>query len=311
MFRNVPKGIEFNLHGYKPFHFTIRDPSGINGNAGGGVGIWIDSNLEYEPIKDLSMFEKNVFESQFIKLKTDKNKFTILGNIYRPPAANIVRFNEILDEILTSISNDPQLKKAEEIQLVSDTNIDLLKYRSHNHTAAYVDTLISHGLLPLITLPTRITPSTATVIDHISTSNKADHFDSGIIISTLSDHLPVFYIKKTKLSKQPPKNISSRKINSKTIPIFDNLLQNTNWDNVVNENNPQDAFNNFFGKISVCVDQAFPLSVQNTKSKFLPIKPWMSSALLVSRKNHTGAQVRSGDYLTSDNRHIIDDDLMN
>ena len=26
---------------------------------------------------------------------------------------------------------------------------------------------------------------------------------------------------------------------------------------------------------------------------------------------HTGAQVRSGDNLTSDNRHIIDDDLMN
>ena len=48
---NVPKGTNYDLPGYKPFHFSIRDPSGTNGNAGGGIGLWVDENLEFEPIK--------------------------------------------------------------------------------------------------------------------------------------------------------------------------------------------------------------------------------------------------------------------
>ena len=62
----------------------------------------------------------------------------------------------------------------------------------------YLDTLLSHGQLPLITLPTRITPTSATLIDHISTSHRADYYDTGIIHSSLSDHLPVFYIQHLK-----------------------------------------------------------------------------------------------------------------
>ena len=41
---NVLEGIHYKLEGYKPFHFTIRDPTGRNSNAGGGVGLWVDNN---------------------------------------------------------------------------------------------------------------------------------------------------------------------------------------------------------------------------------------------------------------------------
>ena len=89
-------------------YFSIRDKSGLNGNSGGGVGLWVDSNYEFEPIKKLSIFEPHVFESQFIKLKTGKNKFSIVGNIYRPntaPQADLPRFIELLDSILNLIKN--------------------------------------------------------------------------------------------------------------------------------------------------------------------------------------------------------------
>ena len=97
----------------------------MNPNAGGGVGLWVDKNFEYEPIKDLSIFEPHIFESQFIKLKTSKNKFIIIGNIYRPntaPKADLQRFNDILENILDKISSDPDLKKADDVQLVGDVN---------------------------------------------------------------------------------------------------------------------------------------------------------------------------------------------
>ena len=69
---NVPKGVCFELDGYKPLEFRIRDPSGLNGNAGGGVGLWVDNELEYDVIEKLSVFEPHFFESLFIKVKTGK-----------------------------------------------------------------------------------------------------------------------------------------------------------------------------------------------------------------------------------------------
>ena len=36
---NVPPNFSFNLPGYSPLIYSIRDKSGQNGNAGGGVGM--------------------------------------------------------------------------------------------------------------------------------------------------------------------------------------------------------------------------------------------------------------------------------
>ena len=220
---SVPSGMQFNLNGYKPFHFTTRDPTGQNRNAGGGVGLFIDDNFEFEEIKEISIFEPYIFESQFIKLKTSKTKFTIIGNIYRPntaPLASSTRFNEILANILTTIKTDPVLKKADDVQLIGDTNLNVLNFKTHYDTRAYLDTLINFNQLPLITLPTRVTDTSATVIDHICTSHRTDFYDAGIILSSLSDHFPFFYIKHTYGQKAPPKWIKSRKINNVTIPGF-------------------------------------------------------------------------------------------
>ena len=200
----------------------IRDTSGTNSNAGGGVGLWVDENLEYEPISinNIDTFQANFFESQFIKVKTSRNKFIIVGNVYRPPQTDLSRFNELLESILTNLSNDPVLNKAEDIQILSDSNIDLLQYKKHNHTNTYVDTLLSNGLLPLITLPTRITQNSATIIDHISTSHKSDRYVTGVIISSLSDHLPIFYIRENSNCHVPPSNTKSRKNNAKTLSLW-------------------------------------------------------------------------------------------
>ena len=66
---NVPHGTSYELPGYSPIEFRIRDPTRLNNNAGGGVAFWVDNRYEYEVIEDLSIFKPNVFESLFIKLK--------------------------------------------------------------------------------------------------------------------------------------------------------------------------------------------------------------------------------------------------
>ena len=54
--------------------------------------------------------------------------------------------------------------------------------------------LSSHALYPTITRPTRITPNSFTIIDHIITNCNSHYISPGIIESDLTDHYPVFCI---------------------------------------------------------------------------------------------------------------------
>ena len=81
--------------------------------------------------------------------------------------------------------------------LMGNFNIDLLKVNLHAKTNEFVNDVISQGFLPKITRPTRITPHSATLIDHIySNDNRpTSQIDiSGIIITDLADHFGTFHI---------------------------------------------------------------------------------------------------------------------
>ena len=69
----------------------------------------------------------------------------------------------------------------------------MLNFETHGLTNDYINYLISKSFLPMIRLPTRIKYKSATIIDHI--------YNSVIIISSLSDHFPVFYFEKGKHPK--------------------------------------------------------------------------------------------------------------
>ena len=80
-----------------------------------------------------------------------------------------------------------------------DINIHLIKFESYSGTAAYIDNLLCNNFIPAITIPTRITSSTSTLIDHIyaypgKKRNNYNEFElkSGNLLSDISDHLPNF-----------------------------------------------------------------------------------------------------------------------
>ena len=62
------------------------------------------------------------------------------------------------------------------------------------HTAQFVDMMSSSGFLPLITRPTKVTATSATLIDNIFTNNLMDisHSLQGLFITDVSDHFPIF-----------------------------------------------------------------------------------------------------------------------
>ena len=283
---NVPLGISYRLDGYKLFDFKVRDQTRMNNNAGGGIGFWVDEDLQYEVLEDLSVFESNFFESMFIKVKTGNNKYTIIGNVYRPntgPRADVNRFLERLWEVFEKVRQNPELNKYEDFQLVGDFNLDLLAYEKFLPTRKYVDELLSFGILPLITKPTRIAQRSATILDHISTSYKSDSYRVGILVSDLSDHFPVFYVRNN-LEKSTKKLVTIRKINPETVISFKSLLQPAQWTCVTNENRPASAFSNFFGILDASFEVSFPKFIFKPNKRCTPLQPWMTPGLLKSRK---------------------------
>ena len=72
---------------------------------------------------------------------------------------------------------------------LGDFNADLLKYDHDDEVADFLDAMYSKLLLPNISSPTRITSTSATLIDNIFTNNYDNTFTSGNLVTTLSDHL--------------------------------------------------------------------------------------------------------------------------
>ena len=163
----------------------------------GGVGLFLKENLNFKIRNDLSVFIPHVFESLFIEIITNSNLNNyIVGVIYRPntqPRADIDIFTSTIYDIMDIVN-----KEKKSCVIMGDINIDLLKYNLHNKTNEYVDNVISRGFLPLITKPTRVFPSSATLIDHIYSNNISAQLSSGIIITDVADHFGTFLIVKKK-----------------------------------------------------------------------------------------------------------------
>ena len=76
--------------------------------------------------------------------------------------------------------------------IMGDFNVDLLRDGTHGPTSDHLEGFMSRGFYPLISLPTRLTDTTATLIDNIWTNNVLGGLGSGPVTVLISDHLPVF-----------------------------------------------------------------------------------------------------------------------
>ena len=287
---NIPPFFNPVLTGYKPLMYKTRDPSGSNTNAGGGVGVFVDDKYESEMVDRLSIFIPHVFESVTVRVNISKNKFILVCNIYRPntgPSAGVKIFNEYLGELLEKINNDSLLKNHEDLILAGDFNIDLLKANVHQDSGNYLDILLNNNIYPTISKPTRITQNSATLIDHLNVKHITEFAKSGILLDSLSDHCPIYYLTCINQPKSAEKltKVKTRLINENTNLKFQSLVSDQNWESILIENRPSFAFSSFFHTIKSCFEESYPLVDRPNTIKTCPINPWMTSGLLLSRKN--------------------------
>ena len=129
------------------------------------------------------------------------NKKIIIGSVYRPNTAHptfssseqFFQFSDLLSNLLDDLSN-----LNTQVLLFGDLNLDALKYGIIKNVTEYIDLLFSYGFLQLVLKPTRCTPHSASVIDHILSNSQMDSFESIILLSKMSDHFPIFYFSQCK-----------------------------------------------------------------------------------------------------------------
>ena len=101
-----------------------------------------------------------------------------------------------------------------------------------NLSEDFNDTMFSYGFIPLITRPTRVTQSSATLIENIFTNQLVDpHNESmqGILITDISDHYPIFHMTKSIKKREAEVKISRRNYNMKNKDKFVQLMSAVDW----------------------------------------------------------------------------------
>ena len=140
----------------------------------------------------------NIFDSEMeaVFIEIDKSIFITGSNIvirviYRMPNSSVDVFNDRISDILNVIQKEHKL-----CYFLGDLNIDFLKADDHRATGELLDVLYCYNVFPLIPKPTRITSTTATLIDHILTNNLDDNMMhiQGILCTSISDHYAVFHV---------------------------------------------------------------------------------------------------------------------
>ena len=104
-------------------------------------------------------------EHCFVELKTATRTF-IAGSIYRPPNTDPYEF---INWFQSTIGN---LKTTTDLILGLDHNLDLLKSDHHRPTKEFLHTILDLSLMPVITQPTRISHTSATLIGQHTDKSK-------------------------------------------------------------------------------------------------------------------------------------------
>ena len=148
-----------------PFHFQGYDcmSQGKTCTSKGGLVIYVDAQYKSKVTFNLNTYEH--WEGLIVKvLGNCLSKTFTIGNIYRSPRTRNEDLNVFIDEFTTIITRLYICNN--DIIIPLDFNINLTLNKNEMFSS-FFDTVIPHSLYPQITLPTRFTRTTGTMIDNL------------------------------------------------------------------------------------------------------------------------------------------------
>ena len=243
---------------------------------GGGVGILIRQDLEFRERPDLSLNIPN-FECMMVELKTHKDSI-FLCTIYRPPNCSERDFLKSYKKQLNKLSSH-QISR---LIIGIYHNLDMIKQDKHKPTQEFIEMNLDHQLIPTITKPTRITRSTATLIDNIIVGiDFQTSMDPGILMSDISDHYPcLLTIHDEAIFKKQNKKVQTRKLDSSKIDIINKTLSMVDWDEELYNKDVDTQYNLFHTKLLGTLDEIAPYKTVTIPSDKIIRDPWLTPGLM-------------------------------
>ena len=292
----IQKGIDplkdINLPNYQYLHTPTESTKG-------GTLIYISNKLIFKPRPDLEIYQAKDIESTFTEIIMPKGKNIIVGCIYKHHTIDQSEFAKHLIPLLEKTN-----KEKKPVIITGDYNIDLLKINQDNKINEYFDSLTDSNFMPLITLPTRITSSTKTLIDNILYNQFTPNIQSGNLSVSISDHIPQFAIipianknflpKNHNIFVRDYKNINKIKLinNFQALnwkftepkPETDHNIEGDNNNLANEESNVNEDISKFFQISNEIIDNLAPLRKITNKEYKLKSKLWITKGILKSIK---------------------------
>jgi len=216
------------------------------------------------------------------------NKSIIISNVYHSPnppsnctvQAHSMHFLELLDAHLSDLSDSNK-----ESFVFLDSNIDLLKVNESTIANDYMDVNISNGFLQLISRATRIQGNHVSLIDHILSNSRNDTYTSGTIVHDLSDHFINYMQLPNSKQKTKIKPTFRRNFSSNNVQNFKTSLSGSNWQPIYDSNDVDVSFDLFWKIFNELYELNFPLKKFKFNKNIHKINDYLTSGLLISRKN--------------------------
>ena len=270
-----------------PYHidgFNIIS-QGRKCSAHGGLIIYLSKEFSFEEL--VVSGSRTGWEGQFVKINYGASNNLTLCNIYRPPndlVESYSTFTREFSEALAAIKsyNNPTI-------FAGEFDIDRLKIKEESGISDFFDSVTSIGFFLKITLPTRLSKKRATLIDNFycNLENSLIESKSGIVLKSLSDHLPYFTSIKSKTTCGKKKTIEIYNENDESIAQIKQELNSIDLCACLNNDPNADPCKNFdtFNSVLLRIKEKY---LSRRIVKFRKYKhranPWISKGIIKSIK---------------------------
>ena len=250
-----------DLVGYRSYH-SVR-----TGRRSGGVSVYVKNEIKSEFFADFSFVNDNI-EICSVKLDLGGLQIIVLG-IYRPHSGTVENFSQSIAGVLSSVNSDRK-----SCLIMGDFNINL--FNETTEIEDFKNQMSSQHLYQCITLLTRLSDSSSSLIDHIW-FNSFMNFRCGVISVNITDHLPSYILLDTNIVTNPNEKIkiTFRLNTEENRSKFNSAIQKFNWSSLRTDD-LNNYVMNFQQSLNAVYCDCFPLKVKYISSKQI-VKPWINS----------------------------------
>ena len=176
---------KLSIKGYHPVYRKDR----ANNAPGGGVAVWVSSNLVAKRRLDLELPDT---EALWLEVRSNNNRF-LLCTVYRPPNSRSIFWDSL--QYMTDMGKASNIHH---IMIIGDINADD-RTREGVRLQQFIN---ANNLISHLNEPTRITPRTQSCLDRIL-SNMGNYVRSTQVLSPLlyNDHCTICITLNFKTSK--------------------------------------------------------------------------------------------------------------